>query len=105
VPGWTTEFAKNNENVDTDDETYEKGFIGENGRMNGTSKLEGDSDSEEVPENKFDEYFHKVNSDEGSVGQKDLRSEDPFNIYSFLNKKQGENNKESNLDDSLKYPL
>ncbi|GKE70772.1 hypothetical protein Tco_1528844 [Tanacetum coccineum] len=76
VPGWTPEFVENNEDVDTDDESYERDSVGEKGGLNGTSNLEGDSDSEE----------------------------DPFHIYDLLNKKQCDNNKELNSYDSLKYP-
>ncbi|GJZ29560.1 RNA-directed DNA polymerase, eukaryota [Tanacetum coccineum] len=42
--------------------------------------------------------------EEGSVGQNDSRSKDPFHIYDLLNKKQCDNNKELNSYDSLKYP-
>ncbi|GJY36108.1 hypothetical protein Tco_0421486 [Tanacetum coccineum] len=52
------------------------------GGLNGTSNLEGDSDIEDVPETKLDADLHKSNSEE----------------------KKGDNNKEYNLDDSLKYP-
>ncbi|GJY75679.1 hypothetical protein Tco_0480795 [Tanacetum coccineum] len=64
VPRWTPEFVENNEDADTDNESYEWDSIGEKGGLNGTSNLEGESDCEEVPETKFAEGLHKSNSKE-----------------------------------------
>nr|GFB61961.1 ChaC-like family protein [Tanacetum cinerariifolium] len=66
--------------------------------------LEGESDLEVVLDTKLDEEPLNTNVEEASVGQKEARSEDPFNIYELLNKKKENNNKESNLDDGLMYP-
>nr|GEV43443.1 RNA-directed DNA polymerase, eukaryota [Tanacetum cinerariifolium] len=66
--------------------------------------LGGDSDVEEVSETKFEEEMHNSKLEEVFGGQKNSRLEDPFNIYELLNKKQGDINKDSCVDDSLKYP-
>nr|GEV65819.1 hypothetical protein [Tanacetum cinerariifolium] len=66
--------------------------------------LGGDNDVEEVSETKFEEEMHNSKLEGISGGQKSSRSEDPFNIYELLNKKQGDINKDSCVDDSLKYP-
>ncbi|GKB15415.1 hypothetical protein Tco_0849338 [Tanacetum coccineum] len=63
-----------------------------------------DSDVEEVPETKLEECLHKSNTEEASVGQIDMHSEDPFKIYDLLNKKKEDINKGPSLENSLKYP-
>nr|GEW58132.1 nucleotide-binding alpha-beta plait domain-containing protein [Tanacetum cinerariifolium] len=72
--------------------------------LENVADLKGDSDSKVVPDNKLDEKPLNNYIEEASVGQKETRSEDPFNIYGVLNKKKENINKELNLDDSLKYP-
>ncbi|GKF56500.1 hypothetical protein Tco_0166840, partial [Tanacetum coccineum] len=42
---------------------------------------------------------------EAFVGQNEVWSEDPFNIYDLLNKKKEDNKNGSSAADSLKYPL
>ncbi|GJZ47616.1 hypothetical protein Tco_0601448 [Tanacetum coccineum] len=81
ILGWALDFVEDkDEETDTDEETNE-------GESNG--------EDEEIP---------KTNMEEVSVGQKDAHSVDPFNLYDLLNKKQDDNNKGHNVDDSLKYP-
>nr|GEV32492.1 RNA-directed DNA polymerase, eukaryota, reverse transcriptase zinc-binding domain protein [Tanacetum cinerariifolium] len=63
-----------------------------------------DSDVEEVSETKFEEEMPNSKLEEVYVGQKNSRSEDPFNIYGLLNKKHGDITTDSCVDDSLKYP-
>ncbi|GJS45101.1 RNA-directed DNA polymerase, eukaryota, reverse transcriptase zinc-binding domain protein [Tanacetum coccineum] len=64
----------------------------------------GDSDVEGVPEIKFEEDIANFNKEYVSVGQNDDRSEDPFNIYGLLNKRQDDKNKGSISVESRKYP-
>nr|GEY77412.1 RNA-directed DNA polymerase, eukaryota, reverse transcriptase zinc-binding domain protein [Tanacetum cinerariifolium] len=66
--------------------------------------LEGDSDVYEVPETIFAVDSHNGSFKEVSMGKKDSRSEDPFNIYELLNKNKRGDNKSPCVDDSLKYP-
>nr|GEY21713.1 RNA-directed DNA polymerase, eukaryota [Tanacetum cinerariifolium] len=62
-------------------------------------------DEEAIPDTKFKEEISKTNVEEVSVWQKDTHSEDTFNLYDLLNKKQDDNNKGHSVDDGLKYPL
>nr|GEV74118.1 RNA-directed DNA polymerase, eukaryota, reverse transcriptase zinc-binding domain protein [Tanacetum cinerariifolium] len=66
--------------------------------------LEGDNDIDAVPDTMFEEKSPKTNGGEAFVGQNEVRSEDPFNIYDLLNKKKEDNKNGSNAADSLKYP-
>nr|GEZ45967.1 nucleotide-binding alpha-beta plait domain-containing protein [Tanacetum cinerariifolium] len=67
--------------------------------------LEGDSDGEIVLDTKFEEDFPNQKGKEHSVGQGNVQSKDPFNIYELLNHKRTVIDKNSNLQESLKYPL
>ncbi|GJV11623.1 RNA-directed DNA polymerase, eukaryota [Tanacetum coccineum] len=65
----------------------------------------GASDVEEVPETVFEDRVQENNkSDELSTGQKENNSEDPFNIYSLLNKKNVIQESNKNSEHSLKFP-
>nr|GEV97170.1 RNA-directed DNA polymerase, eukaryota [Tanacetum cinerariifolium] len=65
----------------------------------------GESDVEEVMETLFEERLQNNNNlEEMSTGQKKNHSEDPFNIYELLNKKNDIAEREKNSDHSLKYP-
>ncbi|GKG55694.1 hypothetical protein Tco_0574588, partial [Tanacetum coccineum] len=63
---------------------------------------ERDSDSEEVLETVFEQDPQEgINNNDDEV----LQSEDPFNIYDMLNKKQhGTNNEAEKSSSTLKYP-
>ncbi|GKB06680.1 nucleotide-binding alpha-beta plait domain-containing protein [Tanacetum coccineum] len=96
-------FVKDNEEEnDLDDESY-KGKLNVDGLKN-TVGLEVDSDVEEIQETKFAEEPNKPTVEEGSIGQNNAQSEDPFGLYDLLNKKRDANNKDSIPCDSLKYP-
>ncbi|GJR22899.1 binding partner of ACD11 1-like protein [Tanacetum coccineum] len=58
--------------------------------------------SEAIFENKQSQAQKK---DDLNIGQNDIRSEDPFNIYDLLNKKQDNIIGGSSSDDNMKYPL
>ncbi|GJR64060.1 RNA-directed DNA polymerase, eukaryota [Tanacetum coccineum] len=103
VPGWEPDFVDDNEDENTtDNESYEGEPNGED--LKNAADLEDDNDREAVPDTKFDEEPHNVNTEDASVGKKDARSEDPFHLYDLLNKKKKDNKNDSNLDDSLKFP-
>ncbi|GJY62771.1 putative RNA-directed DNA polymerase, eukaryota, reverse transcriptase zinc-binding domain protein [Tanacetum coccineum] len=105
IPGWVPDFVEDNdEETNTDEETNEGESNGEDVGLKKFSTWEGDSDEEAVPDTKFEEEIPKTNVEEVSVRQKDVHSVDPFNLYDLLNKKQDDNNKGHNVDDSLKYP-
>ncbi|GJT42222.1 RNA-directed DNA polymerase, eukaryota, reverse transcriptase zinc-binding domain protein [Tanacetum coccineum] len=94
----------NNDENDTDIESNEGEFIGD--ELKNDAELEGDSDAEVVPDTKFDDEVPLIlNAEEPSVRHKEMRSEDPFNLYELLNKKKEDNNTEASVKDSLKYPL
>ncbi|GKB96811.1 RNA-directed DNA polymerase, eukaryota, reverse transcriptase zinc-binding domain protein [Tanacetum coccineum] len=61
-----------------------------------------DEVSEAIFENKQSQAHKK---DDLNIGQNDIRSEDPFNIYDLLNKKQDNIIGGSSSDDNMKYPL
>ncbi|GKB57145.1 hypothetical protein Tco_0913331 [Tanacetum coccineum] len=62
------------------------------------------SDVEEVSDTIFEnEQYQAHKKDDLNVGQNDIRSEDPFNIYDLLNKKQ-DNIIGGSCSDNLKYP-
>ncbi|GKA24079.1 RNA-directed DNA polymerase, eukaryota, reverse transcriptase zinc-binding domain protein [Tanacetum coccineum] len=70
-----------------------------------TTDLEGDNEMNAVPDTLFEKELSKSNGGEASVGQSEMQPEDPFNIYTLLNKKKEDNKKGSSTNDSLKYPL
>nr|GEX89406.1 nucleotide-binding alpha-beta plait domain-containing protein [Tanacetum cinerariifolium] len=98
------DFVEDNEEEnESDDESYEdEPNVGD---FKNVEDLEGDSDGDAVPDTKFDEEPHIQNDAEVSVGQNNVQSEDPFNLYELLNKKRDGTTKDFNSDDSLRYPL
>nr|GEX50565.1 nucleotide-binding alpha-beta plait domain-containing protein [Tanacetum cinerariifolium] len=103
VPGWVLDFVEDNEEEnESDDESYEdEPNVGD---LKNVKDLEGDSDGDAVPDTKFDEEPHIQNDAEVLVGQNNVQSEDPFNLYELLNKKRDDTTKDFNSDDSLRYP-
>ncbi|GJS86195.1 nucleotide-binding alpha-beta plait domain-containing protein [Tanacetum coccineum] len=101
VPRWVPDFMEeNDEDYDTDSDTKEGGSKGED-----ASIFRGESDVEEVPETMIEDGLHNPNLEEVSIGQKDKHSEDLFNLYDVLNKKNNVVDKGNNSKNSLKYPL
>ncbi|GKC91082.1 RNA-directed DNA polymerase, eukaryota, reverse transcriptase zinc-binding domain protein [Tanacetum coccineum] len=77
------------EESDTDDEIRDEGLHNESASTHNHATVEGESDVEEVSETIFEkEQYQAHKKDDLNVGQNDIRSEDPFNIYDLLNKKQ-----------------
>nr|GEU33542.1 RNA-directed DNA polymerase, eukaryota, reverse transcriptase zinc-binding domain protein [Tanacetum cinerariifolium] len=103
VPGWIPDFVEDNdEEEDSEVGSYEEVPNGED--VKNVEDLEGDSDGEIVPDSKFEEDFPNQKSEEDSVGQVNVQSEDPFNIYELLNHKRPVIDNNSNSKESLKYP-
>nr|GEX33192.1 nucleotide-binding alpha-beta plait domain-containing protein [Tanacetum cinerariifolium] len=95
VPGWVPDFVEDNEEEnESDDESYEdEPNVGD---FKNVKDLEGDSDGDAVPDTKFNEEPHIQNDAEVSVGQNNVQSEDPFNLYELLNKKRDGTTKDLN---------
>nr|GEU51571.1 ribonuclease H-like domain-containing protein [Tanacetum cinerariifolium] len=96
------EFVEDNdEDTDTKEDIKEGKLKGEDGE---SPFLEVESDVDEVPKTIFAVNSHNGSFKEVSVGKKDSRSEDPFNIYELLKKNKRDDKKSPCVDDSLKYP-
>ncbi|GJX04945.1 RNA-directed DNA polymerase, eukaryota, reverse transcriptase zinc-binding domain protein [Tanacetum coccineum] len=101
---YSTSLIDDEEESDTDDEIGDEGLHNESASMHNHATVEGESDVEEVSETIFEkEQYQAHKKDDLNVGQNDIRSEDPFNIYDLLNKKQY-NIIGGFSSDNLKYP-
>nr|GEV94238.1 RNA-directed DNA polymerase, eukaryota, reverse transcriptase zinc-binding domain protein [Tanacetum cinerariifolium] len=90
VPGWVPDFVEDTDDGDESDDDDE-------GEPKGV--MLGDSDVEAVPDTMFEEVLPNANGgDAPSVGNKEMHSKDPFNIYDLLKVKKVPS------ADSLKYP-
>nr|GFA76599.1 RNA-directed DNA polymerase, eukaryota, reverse transcriptase zinc-binding domain protein [Tanacetum cinerariifolium] len=87
---------------DSGDEHSEGELNGDILRSN--EDFEGDNKKDVIPDTVFEDNLPKSHDEEASVGQNKVQSEDPFNIYTLLNKKKENNEKISVTHDSLKYP-
>ncbi|GJY22819.1 hypothetical protein Tco_0396477, partial [Tanacetum coccineum] len=77
------------EESDSDDEIRDEVLHDESVGMHNHGTVEGESDVEEVSDTIFEnEQYQAHKKDDLNVGQNDIRSKDPFNIYDLLNKKQ-----------------
>nr|GEY80685.1 RNA-directed DNA polymerase, eukaryota [Tanacetum cinerariifolium] len=92
----------NDEDEDSKVGSYEEVPNGED--VKNVEDFEGDSYGEIVLDTKFEEDFPNQKGEEDSVGQGNVQSEDPFNIYELLNHKRPVIDKNSNSNESLKYP-
>ncbi|GKC34795.1 nucleotide-binding alpha-beta plait domain-containing protein [Tanacetum coccineum] len=105
IPGWVPDFVDDdNEESDMDDATNGEESNGEVMDFKKFSASEGDNENELVPDSIFEDELHKINDEEGYVGQNKANSEDPFNLYDLLNKKKNEDNKGDYVEDNLKFP-
>ncbi|GKA47967.1 hypothetical protein Tco_0740925, partial [Tanacetum coccineum] len=101
VTGWVPEFLDESDDENDSDEGSKEGDL----KVADKGICGGDSDVEEVLETLFEERFQNNNNmEEMSTGQKENHSEDPFNIYTLLNKNKDIAERENNSDQSLKYP-
>nr|GEW87177.1 UvrD-like helicase, ATP-binding domain, P-loop containing nucleoside triphosphate hydrolase [Tanacetum cinerariifolium] len=89
VPGWVPDFVEETDDGDESDDDDE-------GEPKGV--MLGDSDVEAVPDTMFEVLPNANGGDAPSVGNKEMHSEDPFNIYDLLKVKKVPS------ADSLKYP-
>ncbi|GJY59947.1 RNA-directed DNA polymerase, eukaryota, reverse transcriptase zinc-binding domain protein [Tanacetum coccineum] len=104
VPGWVPNFVEqSDEENESDDENLEGELNGD--ILRSDEDLEGDNEMNVVPDTVFEEELAKSNGGEAFVGQNEMQSEDPFDIYTLLNKKKEDNNKVTSTNNSLKYPL
>nr|GEX44447.1 nucleotide-binding alpha-beta plait domain-containing protein [Tanacetum cinerariifolium] len=93
VPGWVPDFV---EDTDDGDESDDDDDDDDEGESKGV--MLGDSDVEAVPDIMFEEVLPNANEgDAPSVGNKEMHSDDPFNIYDLLKVKKVPS------ADSLKY--
>ncbi|GKB69456.1 hypothetical protein Tco_0930868 [Tanacetum coccineum] len=90
VPGWVPEFVDDSD----DDDESDDGFKDGDAKVQDGGSCGDASDMVEVPETVFEE----------SLEQKETQSEDPFGIYSLLNKNKDKSENMKPSDHSLKYP-
>nr|GEY59263.1 RNA-directed DNA polymerase, eukaryota [Tanacetum cinerariifolium] len=91
VPGWIPDLV---EDLD-DEELSADDIMDENEKNLDDENCNDRSDSDEVPETDFD----------NASGKKKDTSEDPFGLYSLLNKKtEGQKHKENDVNSSIKFP-
>nr|GEV84792.1 RNA-directed DNA polymerase, eukaryota [Tanacetum cinerariifolium] len=89
----------------SDEEFNNEDNLDENGNLNNGSKMEDDSDLEEVPETIFEKQEPSADEKgDKSDNQVNPQSEDPFNIYDIRNKKNETNLENSKVEESLNYP-
>nr|GEX60653.1 nucleotide-binding alpha-beta plait domain-containing protein [Tanacetum cinerariifolium] len=104
VPGWVLDFK---DDCDVDDFESNDGTHVAEGHGESVGKcsdLEGESDSEAIPETRFkDEPMDKVD-DINSIPHSKPRSKDPFGVYELLNKKKKVTNNECESQNSPTYP-
>ncbi|GJT61376.1 RNA-directed DNA polymerase, eukaryota [Tanacetum coccineum] len=93
VPGWEPDFMEDND----DDSNNDDDLIND---LKKDEELEGDSDTEAVPNTIFDDALIHINAENASVEKQKTHSEDPFNIYKLLTKNKENNHKEFNLEDT-----
>ncbi|GKC68316.1 hypothetical protein Tco_1100914, partial [Tanacetum coccineum] len=106
VSGWIPDFVKDEEeDNDFEDGTRDDGLDVKNADKLNFEDVAGDNEVEEVSETIFEKeqsQDHKM--DDCNIGQSEIRSEDPFNIYDLLNKKQDTVNGGTNSNNTMKYP-
>nr|GEX48664.1 RNA-directed DNA polymerase, eukaryota, reverse transcriptase zinc-binding domain protein [Tanacetum cinerariifolium] len=106
VTNWIPDFKDDNEDSSSSDEEFNnEDTLDENGNLNNGSKMEDDSDLEEVAETIFEQQEPSADEKgDKSDNQVNPQSEDPFNIYDILNKKNETNLENSKVEESLNYP-
>ncbi|GJY05674.1 nucleotide-binding alpha-beta plait domain-containing protein, partial [Tanacetum coccineum] len=106
VPLKIPDFVEDEEeDNDSDGGIRVDGFDAKNDDKQDYEDVAEESDVEEVSKTIFEmepSQDHKMN--DCNVGQSGIRSEDPFNIYDLLNKKQDNINGGTNSNNTMKYP-
>ncbi|GKF29795.1 hypothetical protein Tco_0096137 [Tanacetum coccineum] len=90
IPGWVPEFA---DEFDDDDES-EEGSKGDTANSHGAFNFDAADDVDKVPETELDDPLE----------QNKNPSEDPFGIYSILNKNKDNDANIPVSDHSIKFP-
>ncbi|GKB88679.1 nucleotide-binding alpha-beta plait domain-containing protein [Tanacetum coccineum] len=90
IPGWVPEFA---DEFDDDDES-EEGSKGDTANSHGAFNFDDADDVDKVPETELDDPLE----------QNENPSEDPFGIYSILNKNKDNDANIPVSDHSIKFP-
>ncbi|GJY35014.1 hypothetical protein Tco_0420392 [Tanacetum coccineum] len=102
TPGWVPEFTDDLDDEDDQDDIKSNDDISDIHKMDNTGE---NSVGEEIPETIFAEDGTVKSRAEGDFKDKNVdMSEDPFNIYSLLNKNKCTNGNVNNSGSSLKYP-
>ncbi|GJZ43584.1 nucleotide-binding alpha-beta plait domain-containing protein [Tanacetum coccineum] len=103
IPGWTPDLDdQNDEESDSEDEECEEVFKKDFGESD--EEVQGENDVSRVSDTEVEEENPKSKDGVVSSEQNGKQSEDPFNIYSLLNKDKMKNNKEASTKKSLEYP-
>ncbi|GJY39524.1 RNA-directed DNA polymerase, eukaryota, partial [Tanacetum coccineum] len=103
IPGWTPDLDdQNDEESDSEDEECEEVFKKDFGESD--EEVQGENDVSRVSDTDVEEENPKSKDGVVSSEQNGKQSEDPFNIYSLLNKDKMKNNKEASTKESLEYP-
>ncbi|GJS89010.1 RNA-directed DNA polymerase, eukaryota, reverse transcriptase zinc-binding domain protein [Tanacetum coccineum] len=103
IPGWTPDLDdQNDEESDSEDEECEEVFKKDFGESD--EEVQGENDVSRVSDTDVEEENPKSKDGVVSSEQNGKQSEDPFNIYSLLNKDKIKNNKEASTKESLEYP-
>nr|GEX53243.1 RNA-directed DNA polymerase, eukaryota [Tanacetum cinerariifolium] len=104
VPRWLSDFKD-----DCDDDDFESNdgtqvAEGPGKSVGKCSDLEGESDSEAIPETRFEDKPMDKFDDINSIPHSKTQSEDPFGVYELLNKKKKVTNNEGESQNSPTYP-
>ncbi|GJS56306.1 RNA-directed DNA polymerase, eukaryota, partial [Tanacetum coccineum] len=84
APGWVPDFTDENDDEELNDEVSKEGEL----KIHEAGSCGEDSEVEEVMETVFEGSGQKNNLDKEHTDQKENYSEDPFDIYKMLNKKE-----------------
>nr|GEW08397.1 nucleotide-binding alpha-beta plait domain-containing protein [Tanacetum cinerariifolium] len=103
VPGWVPNFKDDcDDDFESNDGTQVAEGPGES--VGKCSDLEGESDSEAIPETRFEDEPKDKFNDINSIPHSKPQSEDPFGVYELLNKKKKVTNNEGDSQNSPTYP-
>nr|GEX79120.1 RNA-directed DNA polymerase, eukaryota [Tanacetum cinerariifolium] len=105
VLGWVPDYKDDcdDDDFESNDETHVAEGPWES--VGKCSDLEGEIDSEAIPETRFeDEHMDKFD-DINSIPHSNPQSKDPFGVYELLNKKKKVTNNEGESQNSPTYPL
>nr|GFA67789.1 nucleotide-binding alpha-beta plait domain-containing protein [Tanacetum cinerariifolium]GFA84297.1 nucleotide-binding alpha-beta plait domain-containing protein [Tanacetum cinerariifolium] len=101
TPGWVLDFMNDEEEDVNSVEAINEDDINEK-----VNEFVINSDEEEIPETVFgDRGSEEKNKEEESVKKSNNVSEDPFNIYSILNKNSNKDTSVNESEGSLNHPL